>query len=354
MMNKGDFKVMTTVFSKERLLSEKRNSKSGINLQEFADRLAKMAKVGVTEEGGISRFPYTEEEREVKELFKGWASSIGLDVREDAIGNIIARFEGQNPNLPVIMTGSHLDTVPNGGAFDGALGCLASLMAIEALIKEDKLPLRTIELVVFVDEEGSRFNQGFFGSRAILGEVDKIELEKFSDDEGISLIEAMVQQNYEPHDISSVYRDVNEIDSFVELHIEQGKILEHENKNIGIVTGIVGLTRRVFTFLGSTDHAGNTPMSLRKDTVVAAAELIVGIEKLPQTLSDTAVATVGKMNIFPNGTNVPSSNGIDVPCPSNEWPSDTYEKQNQPNCLQHPGWFYYASCDFVRDRGDIS
>jgi allantoate deiminase len=294
------------VFSKERLLSETvRNIDNGeIDVQAFVNRLSAMAEIGARKDEGISRFPYTEEERKVKELFKGWLTSIGLDVREDAIGNIIARYEGQNPDLPIVMTGSHLDTVPNGGAFDGALGCLSGLMAIEALSKENKRPLRTIELAVFVDEEGSRFNQGLFGSRAMLGEVDEKELEKFSDDEGISLIAAMERQGYKPNNISSAYRDPKEIDSFIELHIEQGKILEHENKNIGIVTGIVGLTRRTFTFYGSTDHAGNTPMTLRKDTVAAAGEFIVGIEQLPRTCSDTAVATVGKVNVFPNGTNV--------------------------------------------------
>ncbi len=297
---------MDNVFSRERLLADKLQCKefTGIDVIEFTNRLSEMAEIGVTAEGGISRFPYTEAEKNVKELFKMWLEAAGLKVREDSIGNIIARFEGQNPDLPVVMTGSHLDTVPNGGAFDGVLGCLSSFMAIESLIKQNKRPLRSIELVVFVDEEGSRFNHGLFGSRAMLGEVNENDLNKFADDQGISLVDAMNKQGYDPSDITSVYRDVSDIHAFIELHIEQGRILEYEKKDIGIVSGIVGLTRIVFTFYGNTDHAGNTPMNMRKDTVAAASEFIFGVEKLPSKFSDTAVATVGKINVFPNGTNV--------------------------------------------------
>ncbi|MGO4887574.1 Zn-dependent hydrolase [Anaerobacillus sp. MEB173] len=297
---------METTFSRERLLFEQSqcNEINHIDVQQFVNRLSKLAEIGKTETGGISRFPYTDEYEEVTNLFKSWIQTAGLEVREDAIGNIIAKYEGQNPDLPVVMTGSHLDTVPNGGAFDGVLGCLSSLTAIESYIKENKRPLRSIELVVFVDEEGSRFNHGLFGSRAIVGEVSEKDLAKYSDDAGISLIDAMKKQGYNPEDISSVYRNINDIHAFLELHIEQGKILEYENKDIGVVTGIVGLTRRTFTFYGSTDHAGSTPMNMRKDTVAAAAELISGVEKLPSNFSDTAVATVGKMNVYPNGTNV--------------------------------------------------
>lgn len=292
------------MFSKERLLEEEFHCKpnAGIDVETFANRLSELAEIGKTETGGISRFPYTAEEQQVKALFKEWLTSAGLQVREDAIGNIIARFEGQDLSLPVVMTGSHLDTVPNGGAFDGVLGCLSSFTAIESLMKQGSQPLRSIELVVFVDEEGSRFNHGLFGSRAMLGEIKESELERFKDDKGISLTDAMKNHGYEPGMLSSVHR--NDIASYMELHIEQGKILDYEKKDIGVVTGIVGLTRRIFTLYGSTDHAGSTPMNMRKDTVAAAAELILEIEKLPRQISDTAVATVGKINVFPNGTNV--------------------------------------------------
>ncbi|QQE75092.1 Zn-dependent hydrolase [Brevibacillus composti] len=294
------------VFSKERLLQDLPSCPKvdGIDPIDAADRLAKMAAIGVTPEGGITRYPYTEEEKQVKEVFRGWMESIGLEVYEDSIGNLFGRYLGEKPELPIVMTGSHLDTVPNGGAFDGALGCLSSLLALEALIKQGKKPKRTIELAVFVDEEGSRFENGLFGSRVMMGEVTVEQLENFSDAEGITLPEAMMAQGYQPNQIDLSRRLPEDIFAFLELHIEQGKILESEGKHIGIVNGIAGPSWRSFTFLGSTDHAGNTPMHLRKDTVAAAAEFISGVEKLPRTFSPTAVATVGKVNVFPNGTNV--------------------------------------------------
>lgn len=294
------------VFSKERLLQDLPSCPKvdGIDPIDAADRLAKMAAIGVTPEGGITRYPYTEEEKQVKEVFRGWMESIGLEVYEDSIGNLFGRYLGEKPELPIVMTGSHLDTVPNGGAFDGALGCLSSLLALEALIKQGKKPKRTIELAVFVDEEGSRFENGLFGSRVMMGEVTVEQLENFSDAEGITLPEAMMAQGYQPNQIDLSRRLPEDIFAFLELHIEQGKILENEGKHIGIVNGIAGPSWRSFTFLGSTDHAGNTPMHLRKDTVAAAAEFISGVEKLPRTFSPTAVATVGKVNVFPNGTNV--------------------------------------------------
>lgn len=125
----------------------------GLDPIQLAERIATLAAIGRTDTGGINRFSYTKEEHEAKELFKVWASEAGLEVREDSVGNIFARYEGTEPLLPVILTGSHIDTVPNGGAFDGALGAISSLMAIESLKKEGKRPRRSIEFVVFVDEE---------------------------------------------------------------------------------------------------------------------------------------------------------------------------------------------------------
>ncbi|MEW9671489.1 Zn-dependent hydrolase [Ammoniphilus sp. 3BR4] len=294
------------VFSKERLLEELEQCPQveGIDPIEAAERLADMAAIGATPEGGITRYPYAKEENQVKELFRSWMEQMGLDVYEDTVGNLFGRLEGENPELPVVMTGSHLDTVPNGGAFDGALGCLSSLMAIESLIKQGKKPNRTIELAVFVDEEGARFEKGLFGSRVMMGEVTPNELGRLVDADGVTLEKAMREAGYDPNRIAESRRRPEDIFAFLELHIEQGRILESEEKKIGIVNGIAGPSWKSFTFLGSTDHAGNTPMHLRKDAVAAASEFILGIEKLPRMFSPTAVATVGKLNVFPNGTNI--------------------------------------------------
>ncbi|HBZ11928.1 MAG TPA: Zn-dependent hydrolase [Bacillus bacterium] len=297
---------MEEIFSKERLLKELNNCPSyeGIDPVELAEKLDKLARIGRTEDGGVSRFPYTDEESQAKQLFSEWMTEIGLTVKEDAIGNLFGRIEGENPDLPAVLTGSHLDSVPNGGAFDGPLGCISSLLAIKALIQSGLLLKRSVELVVFVDEEGARFNNSLFGSRVLMGELKKEDLMKFKDKNGKVLYQAMKEYGFDPENISSAYRDPKEIHAFLELHIEQGKKLEAEGKNIGVVNGIAGPVWTSFTFYGETDHAGNTPMEYRKDTVAAAGEFILAVEKMPRKFSETAVATVGKMNIFPNGTNV--------------------------------------------------
>ncbi|GIN95535.1 Zn-dependent hydrolase [Siminovitchia terrae] len=297
---------MEKVFSKKRLLKELNECPSyeGIDPTELAEKLAELAQIGKTEEEGVSRFPYTDEERQAKQLFSEWMKKIGLTVREDAIGNLLGRLEGEEPALPVVLTGSHLDSVPNGGVFDGPLGCVSSLLAIKALIQSN-IPLkRSIELVVFVDEEGARFNNSLFGSRTMMGEVKKEDLKRFKDKNGNILYEAMKENGFDPEHISSAFRNPDEIHAFLELHIEQGKRLETEEKNIGVVNGIAGPVWMSFAFYGETDHAGNTPMEYRKDTVAAAGEFILAVEKIPRKYSETAVSTVGKMHVFPNGTNV--------------------------------------------------
>ncbi|RST77702.1 Zn-dependent hydrolase [Siminovitchia acidinfaciens] len=297
---------MRKIFSKERLLEELSDCPSyeGIDPIEVAEKLSKLAEIGKTEAGGVSRFPYTNEESRAKKLFSEWMMDIGLSVNEDAVGNLYGRLEGKEPGLPAVLTGSHLDSVPNGGAFDGPLGCVSSLLAIKALAQSNTLIKRTIELVVFVDEEGARFNNSLFGSRTMMGEVKKEDLTLFEDKTGKTLAEAMKENGFDPKNISAAYRNPKEIHAFLELHIEQGKRLESEGKNIGVVNGIAGPVWTSYTFFGETDHAGNTPMEFRKDTVAAAGEFILAVEKAPREYSETAVATVGRMNIFPNGTNV--------------------------------------------------
>ncbi|MDE5415162.1 Zn-dependent hydrolase [Alkalihalobacterium chitinilyticum] len=297
---------MSNVFSKERLLQDVEKCKAypAIDPKVLANRLDELAAIGKTSDGGVTRFVYTDEEKQAKELFKKWIGEAGLTVTEDPAGNIFARYEGTDSNLPVVMTGSHIDSVPNGGAFDGPLGCLSSLMAIEAMIQQKEKPKRSIEFVIFVNEEGSRFKNGIFGSRAMMGEVDYEELEAHHDDVGVTVAEAMRQQGLTPENIGENPRKPEDIYAFLELHIEQGKQLELNEETIGIVTGIAGPSWHTFTFYGETDHAGNTPMHMRKDTVAGAAEFILEVEKLPRQINETAVATVGKMYVYPNGTNV--------------------------------------------------
>ncbi|RSK52675.1 Zn-dependent hydrolase [Bacillus canaveralius] len=297
---------MGKVFSKQRLLAELNNCSfyPGIDPEELAGKLSILAGIGTTVEGGITRFPYTDEEKSAKEIFKSWMEEIGLIVREDSLGNIFGVLEGEDPSLPIVLTGSHLDSVPNGGAFDGPLGCLSSLLAMKAITETGTKPKRSIELVVFVDEEGARFGNGLFGSRVMMGEVTASDLKYFKDDQGNLLYDEMKKAGFNPDGLASCYRKHEDIFAFLELHIEQGKRLESENKQIGVVHGIAGPSWGSIIFYGETDHAGNTPMEYRKDTVAAAAEFILEVEKSPRMFSQTAVATVGKITVFPNGSNV--------------------------------------------------
>jgi allantoate deiminase len=297
---------MTSTYSLERHLLELDDCPDypSINNRELAEKLAALNEFGAAPSGGFNRPPFSEAERGAAALYKRWMEDLGMMVREDEAGNLFGKWEGKDPSLPCIMTGSHLDTVPDGGAFDGALGCLSSLLAVKALKEQRFEPQRSIEIVVFVDEEGSRFGHGLFGSQVVMGEVEPQSLHHFTDESGITMHRAMSEAGLDPDHLKHAKRNPEDISFFLELHIEQGKQLENENLHIGVVSGIAGPSWRSFTFNGNTDHAGNTPMTMRADALAGAAQFIIEVEKLPSTVSGTAVATVGRIQAFPNGTNV--------------------------------------------------
>jgi allantoate deiminase len=311
-MKKGDGNRMFSTYSLDKHLTELNQCPDYpcINNLELAEKLSALNEFGSTPEGGFSRPPLSDAERGAVSLFKSWMKEIGLDVWEDEAGNLFGKWEGSDPSLPCIMTGSHVDTVPNGGAFDGALGCLSSLMAVKALKEKGYKPRRSIEIVIFLDEEGSRFHHGLFGSQVLMGEVEPESLHHYKDETGISMHQAMAEAGLDPDNLKKAKRNPEDIHFFLELHIEQGKQLENENLQIGVVSGIAGPSWRNFTFTGSTDHAGNTPMDMRADALACAAHFITEVEKLPQTVSETAVATVGRIQAFPNGTNVVAGKAV--------------------------------------------
>ena len=198
------------------------------------------------------------------------------------------------------MIGSHIDTVPHGGKFDGALGVLAAIEVVHSL-KDQGIQLTSpLKIVSFKDEEGTRFGFGLLGSRAMAGILKKEELEG-RDDQGISLKEAMIENGYDPEKIGEA--KVNQVAAYLELHIEQGKVLENEHVPVGIVTGIAGPSWKEITVRGLSEHAGATPMPIRQDALVAASEMILNIEQIALKYKD-AVATVGKLQVKPNGVNV--------------------------------------------------
>ncbi len=228
-----------------------------------------------------------------------WMNALGMTVSVDAVGNLRGFFAGTSPAAPRILIGSHLDTVPNAGAFDGILGVVLAVELVESL-RGSKLPF-SIEVIGFSEEEGVRFGVPFIGSRALVGRVDE-ELLGRNDANGISVRKAIQDFGLNPNELSkAALRD--DVLGYVEFHIEQGPVLESLGRPLGVVEAIVGQNRLEFTFAGQTNHAGTTPMNLRHDALAAAAEWIVAVESLAQRTTDL-VATVGFVEAKPGATNV--------------------------------------------------
>lgn len=276
----------------------------GISGERLAHRLGELSKIGLTDDNGSNRPGFSQEEQRAKELVMKWMKEAGLRLRHDGAGNVIGRLAGKNESLPAIISGSHLDSVPNGGHFDGPLGVLAALEVAEAWKETGVQPEKPFEVVVFTDEEGARFNGGFCGSEAMMGTANMDEKLKLHDAAGLNFSKVLEGVGLTVDGYRDAKRNLDEIEMFVEVHIEQGKRLEKENLPCGIVSGIAGPCWIAFAFHGEAGHAGNTPMNDRRDALVAASEFIMAVNRLPGKVSDTAVATVGKQNIHPNGVNV--------------------------------------------------
>jgi allantoate deiminase len=241
-----------------------------INADRLWSRLSELAKLGRIEAGGVTRLSFTKEERAAKDLVASYMREADLEVREDTAGNLIGRREGNDPEASVVLTGSHVDSVPNGGDFDGPLGVLAAVEALQVMEEQANETERPIEVVAFTDEEGARFGFGMIGSRATAGILTPEDLDR-EDEDGVSIAEAMRDASLAPERIGEAARPEGSVHAYVELHIEQGRILENEGLPVGLVTGIAGPVWIRFTLEGEAGHAGTTPMKLRRDALAAAA-----------------------------------------------------------------------------------
>jgi len=249
--------------------------------------------------GGTRRTFLSPPMRDCHREVSSWMNALGMTVSVDAVGNLRGFFAGTSPAAPRILIGSHLDTVPNAGVFDGILGVVLAVELVESL-RGSKLPF-SIEVIGFSEEEGVRFGVPFIGSRALVGRVDE-ELLGRNDANGISVRKAIQDFGLNPNELSkAALRD--DVLGYVEFHIEQGPVLESLGRPLGVVEAIVGQNRLEFTFAGQTNHAGTTPMNLRHDALAAAAEWIVAVESLAQRTTDL-VATVGFVEAKPGATNV--------------------------------------------------
>ena len=250
----------------------------------------------------LTRVYLSEQQRAANALVLQWMQDAGMTTRIDAIGNIVGRYEGAKRGLPCLMLGSHLDTVRDAGKYDGMLGVVAAIECVHALnASSTRLPV-AIEVVGFADEEGVRFSATLLGSRAIAGTFDATALAK-TDRDGVSMRDAITQFGLDPSTISTAARQPHDVAAFVELHIEQGPVLEAEGIAVGVVTAINGFCRSVAEIHGMAGHAGTVPMHLRKDALAAAAECVLAIESLARATPDL-VATVGQIEAFPGAINV--------------------------------------------------
>ncbi len=279
-------------------------SKNGVSGERVARRLGALSKIGLTAQKGVSRIGFSPLEQEAKELVMEWMKEAGMTVAQDGAGNVVGRISGQTEDVASIASGSHVDSVPEGGHFDGPLGVIAALEVAEAWKEQGIIPIKPYEVYIFTDEEGTRFNGGLTGSRAMTGQIDMNAQILLKDSDGLTFEEVLATTGKTIESFSQAKREHLGIERFIEVHIEQGKKLEHANLPVGIVNGIAGPSWTEICFEGKAGHAGNTPMDDRQDALTAAAELFLYIEKAPSLVSSTGVATVGKVHVEPNGANV--------------------------------------------------
>jgi allantoate deiminase len=265
-------------------------------------RLSELAEIGKQESGGVTRLSFTAEERTAKDLVASYMEEAGLLVREDAAGNLFGRRDGRDPNAPVVLVGSHVDSVYDGGNFDGPLGVLAGIEVVQTMEEGGIETENPVEVVSFTDEEGARFSFGMIGSRALAGRLSTDDL-KHEDAGGVSIVEAMRDYGLDPGRIGEASRPEGSVAAYVELHIEQGRVLENEDLPAGIVTGIAGPVWLRISLDGETGHAGATPMGLRRDALAAAADIMALIEA-EASKTGTTVGTVGQLSLEPGGINI--------------------------------------------------
>jgi allantoate deiminase len=269
---------------------------------EIVGRIDKLAAISETPEH-LARIFLTKEHRAAADLILDWMRSAGMRAHLDAIGNVCGRYEGERPGLPCLMLGSHYDTVRDAGKWDGPLGLITAISCVADLHKRGRRLPFAIEVIGFADEEGVRFASTLLGSRAVAGTFVESVLGT-RDAGGISMRDALTQFGLDPDHIGAAARVRSELLAYIELHIEQGPVLEAQNLSVGVVTAIAGATRLAASLTGMAGHAGTVPMRLRRDALAGAAECIVAIEDFCKTDEGGLVGTVGYIHAAPGATNV--------------------------------------------------
>ncbi|MFX3634740.1 MAG: allantoate deiminase [Candidatus Pristimantibacillus sp.] len=264
--------------------------------------LEELSLFGADDNGGVTRLLYSSEWLQAQIFLAERMQELGMEVRFDQVGNLFGKLAGTDVNAPVILTGSHIDTVRSGGNYDGAYGIAAGIAALKYLKDTYGQPAHSLEIVSFCEEEGSRFPLTYWGSGNMTGMYEWQGGNQVFDTAGLSLHEAMEGAGFgKPEQVHSRRYDLG---AFVEIHIEQGPVMERQRKRIGIVEAIVGQRRYAITVRGEANHAGTTPMSMRHDALVGTSEMILQLEADAIVCGEPLVATVGRIDCVPNTPNV--------------------------------------------------
>jgi beta-ureidopropionase / N-carbamoyl-L-amino-acid hydrolase len=271
-------------------------SVNGDRLNASIDRLARIGKLP---NGDICRLAFTPEDLQARYLVQQWMVEAGMTVRTDAAGNLIGRYAGTVASAAALATGSHIDTVPSGGCYDGVLGVLAGIEVVRTLRDHDQRLQHPVEVIVFTDEESS-----MIGGQAIAGTVLLNEPERYQAKVGQPIESCLEAIGGNWDEILLARRSRADMVAFVELHVEQGAVLEQTYTEIGVVQGVVGMLRQMVTITGQANHAGTTPMDMRQDALVAAAQVILAVQQIALDQPSQPVATVGYLTVSPNAVNI--------------------------------------------------
>lgn len=268
-----------------------------IDASRLLGRLDELGRIGATANGGVTRLAYSAEDVAGRNIVAGWMRTAGLEVELDAAANLIGRTDGTGPAL---VLGSHIDTVVDGGRLDGSYGVLAAIEVAAALRAHSSAPRHRIIVVAFANEEGARGSTGFDGSRTVIGRPNPLQ---GTDRDGRTLAARLAAAGGRPGDLASAAWDPGSVAAYLELHIEQGPVLEAAGVALGVVTGITGRRNIDVTVVGAANHAGTTPMDGRRDALTTAARIVLAVEQLPAR-GLLRVATTGALEVFPDVRNV--------------------------------------------------
>jgi N-carbamoyl-L-amino-acid hydrolase len=293
------------------------------------DTLMEIAQIGGTAKGGVKRITLTDEDRRGRDQFRDWCEALGLAVRVDSMGNMFARREGRDPARKPVLFGSHLDSQPTGGKFDGALGVIAGLEVMRTLNDLNITTEAPLELVNWTDEEGTRFGRAMMGSGVWAGLFKEDAVKALKDENGVTVGQALAEIGY----VGDIPAAPFPADALFELHIEQGPILEAEQKQIGIVTGAQAQIWYEATVIGQDSHAGTTPPVARRDALLTAARIVELVDATMREggaggIADTGRGTVGRMVVLPNSPNVIPGEvrfTVDFRNPDDAWIAHTAE-----------------------------